>query len=437
MTNQQFIETIAPYAQKYSKQYGFKLCSAAIAQACLESGYGTSSKAQRHNYFGLKYRPNRVTCSNGTFVDGSKEQQQSGAYVDIKDQWFSFANMETGVEGYYQFINISNYAAVKTANTPLEYLQAIKNAGYATSLDYVQNVMNVVQKWNLQKYDNAATTTISSNISNTNLNILKITSTENTTQKINRPIQWIVLHYTAGTRSSGGTAKSTANYFARPTTKASADFIVDDEQIVQYNPDPLNYYCWAVGGKQYTSKSTSLSAKYYGQCTNANSISIEMCSCKTNTSTLNVTDNDWYLTPATISNAIKLTKYLMKLHNIDINHVIMHHMVTGKWCPQPWTKNEGALSGWYNFLDNVRTGTVIVPQAPISQEQNISKFPYLVKINTDTLNVRRGPGTQYSITAQVKRGSVYTIMEEQNGWGRLKSGAGWFKLSYTVPYSGK
>lgn len=25
----------------------------------------------------------------------------------------------------------------------------------------------------------------------------------------------------------------------------------------------------------------------------------------------------------------------------------------------------------------------------------------------------------------------YTIVEEKNGWGRLKSGAGWISLSYT------
>ena len=45
MTNQEFIETIAPLFQKWAKQYGYKIVSAAIAQACLESAYGTSHKA--------------------------------------------------------------------------------------------------------------------------------------------------------------------------------------------------------------------------------------------------------------------------------------------------------------------------------------------------------------------------------------------------------
>lgn len=55
----------------------------------------------------------------------------------------------------------------------------------------------------------------------------------------------------------------------------------------------------------------------------------------------------------------------------------------------------------------------------------------LVKITADVLNVRKGPGTNYKIATTVKRGDVYTIVSEYNGWGKLKSGAGWIKLSYT------
>ena len=50
-----FISKIAPVVQKYAKQYGYKVCSPIIAQACLESGYGLSSLASKYNnYFGLK-----------------------------------------------------------------------------------------------------------------------------------------------------------------------------------------------------------------------------------------------------------------------------------------------------------------------------------------------------------------------------------------------
>lgn len=57
--------------------------------------------------------------------------------------------------------------------------------------------------------------------------------------------------------------------------------------------------------------------------------------------------------------------------------------------------------------------------------------PYLVRINTSVLNVRAGAGTNYKITTQVGQNEVYTIVDEKNGWGKLKSGAGWIYLNYT------
>ena len=56
---------------------------------------------------------------------------------------------------------------------------------------------------------------------------------------------------------------------------------------------------------------------------------------------------------------------------------------------------------------------------------------YLVRITADILNIRSGAGTAFSIVGTVKKGQVYTIMSEKDGWGKLKSGIGWIKLSYT------
>lgn len=64
--------------------------------------------------------------------------------------------------------------------------------------------------------------------------------------------------------------------------------------------------------------------------------------------------------------------------------------------------------------------------------QSNSESSYRVKITADVLNVRKGAGTNYSISTIVKRNEVYTIIEESNGWGKLKSGAGWISLSYTT-----
>lgn len=57
---------------------------------------------------------------------------------------------------------------------------------------------------------------------------------------------------------------------------------------------------------------------------------------------------------------------------------------------------------------------------------------YTVRITAGALNVRNGAGIDYPINAVVYKGGVYTIVEEKDGWGKLKSGAGWINLEYTV-----
>ena len=57
--------------------------------------------------------------------------------------------------------------------------------------------------------------------------------------------------------------------------------------------------------------------------------------------------------------------------------------------------------------------------------------PYMVRIKVAALNIRDGAGTNYDITGCIRDRGVYTIVNESNGWGKLKSGAGWISLKYT------
>ena len=69
---------------------------------------------------------------------------------------------------------------------------------------------------------------------------------------------------------------------------------------------------------------------------------------------------------------------------------------------------------------------------PSKQETVAKPFsPYLVQVTATVLNIRKGPGTNYAITGAIKNKGVYTIVEEKNGWGKLKSGVGWICLKYT------
>ena len=185
------------------------------------------------------------------------------------------------------------------------------------------------------------------------LNIQKNTSTHNTSIR-NSAIKYIIIHYTAGTTSRSGTAWNTCDWFKDANSYGSADYCVDDAMIVQYNPNPNKYYCWSIGGAKYSKMTTSRGGKYHGIATNANSISIEMCSNKTNKRSLNDLDIDWYFTEQTISNTVELVQYLLKKYNLDVDKVIMHHDVTGKHCPSMWVRNEAALKGWYEFIERIK-----------------------------------------------------------------------------------
>lgn len=60
---------------------------------------------------------------------------------------------------------------------------------------------------------------------------------------------------------------------------------------------------------------------------------------------------------------------------------------------------------------------------------------YLITTTCDKLYIRAGAGKAHPVVGSIAetegRKKKYTIVEEKNGWGRLKSGAGWISLSYT------
>ena len=148
----QFIKEIAPIIQKYAKQYGYKVASPIIAQACIESAFGTSSLGKRyHNYFGMK-------CGSswkGKSVNlATKEEYKPGTLTSIKANFRAYDSMDEGVNGYFVFVSSKRYSNLKEATTPKEYLEMIKADGYATSSAYVNTNMSCINKYDLTKYDN-------------------------------------------------------------------------------------------------------------------------------------------------------------------------------------------------------------------------------------------------------------------------------------------
>lgn len=158
-----FIEQIAPYIQKYAPKYNIKVCSPIIAQAVLESASGTSELAvNAHNYFGLKYRAGRCPTACGIYYKTGSEQNTDGSYTSSAMQWMKFSSMEDGVLGYFDFINASNYANLKDTADSKTYLENIKRDGYATSINYVNNLSAIITKYDLTQYDSINESSMSS-----------------------------------------------------------------------------------------------------------------------------------------------------------------------------------------------------------------------------------------------------------------------------------
>ena len=73
--------------------------------------------------------------------------------------------------------------------------------------------------------------------------------------------------------------------------------------------------------------------------------------------------------------------------------------------------------------------------ADIKTSSSSTATSYLVKVTTDVLNIRKGPGTNYGTNGAIRDQGTYTIVAESDGpgaskWGKLKSGAGWISLDY-------
>ena len=150
-SKRKFVIQIANYVRKYAPKYGIKVYSPIIAQAIHESGWGESSlSAKYHNYFGLKCG----TLWTGKSVNlSTKEEYSAGTLTTIRSNFRVYDNMEQGVKGYFEFIQLPRYSNLKGVTSPRQYLTNIKNDGYATGYLYVDHTMALVDLYELTQFD--------------------------------------------------------------------------------------------------------------------------------------------------------------------------------------------------------------------------------------------------------------------------------------------
>ena len=141
------------------------------------------------------------------------------------------------------------------------------------------------------------------------------------------PIKYIVVHDT-GNPSRGANATAHYNYFNGGDRSSSADFFVDDTQVLCVN-DYYKFYTWHCGDGHGE----------YG-ITNRNSVGIEFC--------INVdSDRD-----KTLERTAQLVRELMQQLNIPIDRVVRHYDASRKNCPQSMSGNGWAQ--WYKFKEKLK-----------------------------------------------------------------------------------
>lgn len=177
------------------------------------------------------------------------------------------------------------------------------------------------------------------------------------------PIKYIVVHDT-GNSSRGANATAHYNYFNGGDRSSSADFFVDDTQILCVN-DYYKFYTWHCGdghGK-------------YG-ITNRNSVGIEFC--------INVdSDRD-----KTLERTAQLVRELMQELNIPIDRVVRHYDASRKNCPQSMSGNGWAQ--WYEFKEKLKGEDLTMAQYE-ELKNEISQLTETVKVLATELHDLKHP----------------------------------------------
>lgn len=109
----------------------------------------------------------------------------------------------------------------------------------------------------------------------------------------------------------------------------------------------------------------------------------------------------------------------------DKQNMTVHRWFANKDCP-----------GEYLYSRHGQIASEV--NARLKTNKNKTFEPYKVEVKITTLNIRKGPGTNYARTGKFTGKGTFTIVAESKGkgsdkgWGKLKSGAGWISLDFAT-----
>lgn len=155
MTSAQFIEK-AKKEVLASNLSGALFPSLAIAQAALESGYGKSGLAAKHNnYFGIK----ASSSWKGPVVNMKTGEVLNKQAVVVNANFRVYTSLTDSIADRNNFLEKnSRYRlnGVFDAKTPEDQARALQKSGYATDPNYANKLIAIIKQWNLKEVDKKA-----------------------------------------------------------------------------------------------------------------------------------------------------------------------------------------------------------------------------------------------------------------------------------------
>ncbi len=163
MSQAEFVDWIGQLAAADMKTSGI-LASVTAAQSILESGYGKSELALNAlNLGGMKAELSGNTWPSAwdgkIYTKDTAEQEPDGTYITIKADFRAYPSVAAYLADHSAYLAGAKdgeklrYAGIVGCRDYRKAFQILKDGDYATSLDYVDKLCTVVEKWNLTRYD--------------------------------------------------------------------------------------------------------------------------------------------------------------------------------------------------------------------------------------------------------------------------------------------
>lgn len=150
---QNFINELSVHAQEIQAKHNI-LTSVTLAQAILESNWGESELASSaNNLFGVKSTTSKPHVSMKT------KEFEKGKWKEITANFRKYRDWEESLDDHAAlFLNGTSwhrdkYRSVITAKNYKQAAHALREAGYATDPGYTDKLIELVEKYHLEKYD--------------------------------------------------------------------------------------------------------------------------------------------------------------------------------------------------------------------------------------------------------------------------------------------